>query len=224
MSTTTDGRSARWEAHRQQRRKELVEATLQAIRAHGASVGMDEIASVAGTSKTVFYRHFTDRSGLYRAVAARVDELVLRDVGKVLGQRLRGSTALSSLDEDPRALITAAVGAYLQLVERDPEVYRFIVSAPLVGAERSGDPAAEAAHATGHMSRQIGELIAAALVERGNDPAPARVWGLSLVGMVRAAADAWLDGELGDLDREALTDQLTDLAWGGARTAWRSRP
>lgn len=201
-----------------------MESTLHAIRAHGATVGMDEIAASAGTSKTVFYRHFSDRSGLYRAVAERVDELVLRDVGKVLGQRVRGGTELAGLDEEPRALIAAAVGAYLSLVERDPQVYRFIVSAPLVSGERSGDPAAEAAHATGHMSRQIGELIATALVERGNDPAPARVWGLSLVGMVRAAADAWLDGELGDLGREALTDQLTDLAWGGARTAWRSRP
>lgn len=223
MSTTTDGRSARWEAHRQKRRKELVESTLHAIRTHGASIGMDEIASFAGTSKTVFYRHFTDRSGLYRAVAERVDELILRDVGKVVGQRLRGTDGLSSLDEDPRSLVAAAVGAYLHLVERDPEVYRFIVSAPLVGAERAGNAAQAAADVTGRMARQMGELIAHALVDRGNDPAPARVWGLSLVGMVRAAADAWLDGQLGDVDRDALTVQLTELAWGGARIAWNPR-
>lgn len=221
MSTTTDGRSARWAEHRQRRRQELVEATLHAIRQHGAAVGMDEIAAVARTSKTVFYRHFTDRSGLYRAVAQRVDEFVLRDVGKVLGQRLRRGDELSSLDEEPRALITAAIGAYLDLVERDPEVYRFIISAPLVGGERTGNPALEAADATGRMARQIGDLIAAALVERGSDPAPARVWGVSLVGMVRAAADAWLDGQLGDLPRDTLTEQLTELAWGGAQIAWR---
>lgn len=223
MSTPTDGRSARWEAHRQQRRKELVESTLHAIREHGASVGMDEIAASAGTSKTVFYRHFTDRSGLYRAIAERVDELILRDVGTALGQQLRGTTALSTLDEDPRSLIAAAVGAYLHLVERDPEVYRFIVSAPLVGAERSGNAAEAAADVTGRMALQMGELIAHALVDRGNDPAPARVWGLSLVGMVRAGADAWLDGQLGELDRDGLTEQLTALAWGGARIAWHPR-
>ena len=53
----------------------LVESAIRTIRSRGAAVGMDELASDAGTSKTVFYRHFTDRRGLYQAVAARVDEL-----------------------------------------------------------------------------------------------------------------------------------------------------
>ena len=222
MSTTTDGRSARWEAHRRSRRRELVESALHSIRTHGATVGMDEIATTAGTSKTVFYRHFSDRAGLYRAVAERVDELILRDVGKVVGQSLR-DTDLTELDEEPRQLIAAAIEAYLALVERDPEVYRFIVSAPLVVADRTGNAAKVAADTTTKIARQMGDLIAAALVARGSDPAPAKVWGLSLVGMVRAAADAWLDGQLGDLGRPALTEQLTDLAWAGARTAWRPR-
>lgn len=219
VSTTTDGRSARWEGHRQQRRKELVESAIRAIRERGAGVGMDDIAAAAGTSKTVFYRHFTDRHGLYRAVAERVDELILRDVGKVLGRSLK-TNGLSDLDEDPRSLIAAAIGAYLHLVERDPELYRFIVAAPIVGAEKVGGAAQAAAEETGRMARQMGDLIGDALVARGSDPAPARLWGLSLVGMVRAAADAWLSGLAGDLDREALTDQLTQLAWGGVKVAW----
>jgi acetyl-CoA C-acetyltransferase len=38
-----DGRSSRWDRHRAQRRQELVEATLRAIRARGAGVGIDDI-------------------------------------------------------------------------------------------------------------------------------------------------------------------------------------
>lgn len=223
MSTTTDGRSARWEGHRQQRRKELVESAIRTIRARGAGVGMDDIAAAAGTSKTVFYRHFTDRRGLYRAVAERVDELILRDVGKVFGEG-RGSTGLSEIHQDPRSLISAAIGAYLHLVERDPELYRFIMAAPIVGAEKVAGAAEVAAEETGRMARQMGDLIGQALVARGHDPAPARVWGQSLVGMVRAAADAWLAGLASDLDREALTDQLTQLAWGGVKVAWSRTP
>ncbi len=223
MSTTTDGRSARWEAHRLQRRRELVESAIRTIRARGATVGMDEIATAAGTSKTVFYRHFADRQGLYRAVVERVDELIVRDVGKVLGQSLR-STPLTALDEDPRSLIAAAIGAYLQLVERDPELYRFIVSAPIVGGDRVESSAEAVADATGRIALQMGELIARALVAQGSDPSPAQVWGLSLVGMVRAAADAWLAGQLGDRDRDELTQHLTELAWGGARVAWTRSP
>ncbi len=224
VSTTTDGRSARWEVHRQQRRKELVESAIRTIRSRGAAVGMDEIAAGAATSKTVFYRHFTDRHGLYQAVAERVDELILRDIGTALGHggaRGEKGASLGVLDVDPRSVIRAAIDAYLMLVERDPELYRFIVSAPIVGSGKSGNAAEAVATATGKMAGQISELISAALVDRGADPAPARLWGQSLVGLVRAGADAWLAGSAGDFTREALTEQLTDLAWSGIKIAWK---
>lgn len=222
MSDTTDGRSARWEVHRQERRKALVESAIRTIRSRGATVGMDELAADAGTSKTVFYRHFTDRRGLYQAVAARVDELILRDIGKVLGRRTGGfGSGLDALDVDPRSVIHAAIDAYLQLVERDPKVYRFIVSAPIVGTSTGGNAAEVAASATGRMAGQISDLVAAALVERGNDPAPAMLWGQSMVGLVRAGADAWLAGTAGEVSREEVTAQLTDLAWSGLKIAWK---
>ena len=107
-----------------------MEATLRAIRQHGAGVGMDDIASAAGTSKTVFYRHFTDRSGLYAAVSERVDALILRDVTAALDADARGG--LAGVGGSPRRLIGEAIDAYLRLVEKDPEVYRFIVTAPLL--------------------------------------------------------------------------------------------
>ena len=181
---------------------------------------MDELAAEAGTSKTVFYRHFADRHGLYQAVAERVDELILRDIGTVLGASTKGG-GLSALDLDPRSVIHAAIDAYLRLVERDPELYRFIVSAPIVGTERSGDSAQAVASATGRIAGQISQLVSAALVDRGNDPAPASLWGQSLVGLVRAGADAWLAGLAGDFTREELTEQLTDLAWSGLKIAWK---
>ncbi len=225
MSTTTDGRSARWEEHRQERRRQLVESAIRTIRDRGATIGMDELAAAAGTSKTVFYRHFTDRSGLYRAVAARVDELILRDIRRVLGEQTADDhgARLSALDVDPRSVVHAAIDAYLRLVERDPEVYRFIVAAPIVGSGRGDNAAEVAASATGRIATQISDLVASALVHRGNDPAPAKLWGESLVGLVRAGADAWLAGVTGERTREEITEQLTELAWSGMATAW-SRP
>lgn len=220
VTNTTDGRSARWEVHRQERRKELVESAIRTIRSRGATVGMDELATDAGTSKTVFYRHFTDRQGLYQAVADRVDELILRDIGTVLGESTKGA-GLDAIDLDPRSVIGAAIDAYLRLVERDPELYRFIVSAPIVGTDKSGNAAEAVASATGRIASQISDLVSSALVDRGNDPAPARLWGQSLVGLVRAGADAWLAGLAGDFTREELTEQLTDLAWSGLKIAWK---
>lgn len=219
MRNSTDGRSARWEMHRQQRRKELVESAIRTIRSRGAGVGMDDLAAGAGTSKTVFYRHFTDRRGLYQAVADRVDELIIRDIGQVLGASTRGA-GLGALDLDPRSVIRAAIDAYLALVERDPELYRFIVSAPIVGSSSSGNAAEVVASATGKMAGQISELISTALVDRGNDPAPAMLWGQSIVGLVRAGADAWLAGLAGDFSREQVSEHLGDLAWSGIEIAW----
>ena len=221
MRTTTDGRSSRWELHRQQRRQELVESAIRTVRSRGATVGMDELAADAGTSKTVFYRHFTDRHGLYQAVADRVDELILRDIGHVIGQQEPSGGELRAIEVDQRSVINAAIDAYLHLVERDPELYRFIVSAPIVGTEKSGNAAEAVATATGKISGQISDLVSAALVDRGNDPAPARLWGQSLVGLVRAGADAWLAGLAGDFTRAELTDQLTELAWSGVKIAWK---
>ncbi|MGA8977740.1 MAG: TetR/AcrR family transcriptional regulator [Pedococcus sp.] len=212
MSTTTDGRSTRWDEHRTSRRRELVEATLRAIREHGAGVGMDDIAAAAGTSKTVFYRHFTDRSGLYAAVSASVDARILRDLGAAMGG---GSPDLASAGGSPRTVIAAAIESYLALVERDPEVYRFVVNAPLLDSPSGGDPALAV---TSHIADQMTDLIAAALTSVGRDPSAAPVWGVGVVGMVRAAADQWLTDPT--LSRGELTAHLTDLAWGGLSAAW----
>lgn len=219
MSTTTqpstpspDGRSTRWDQHRATRRRELVEATLRAIRRHGAGVGMDDIAAVAGTSKTVIYRHFTDRQGLYAAVCESVDALILHNLAEATGSRGADDP---SAEISPRALIAGAVDAYLTLVEKDPEVYRFVVTAPLLD-QTSGDPAATV---TDHIAAQMTAVIAEALSAAGRSTRPAPVWGAGLVGMVRAAADQWL-ADSSAMTREALTGHLTDLAWGGLSAAW----
>lgn len=213
VSTTTDGRSTRWDEHRATRRRELVEATLRAIRQHGASVGMDEIAATAGTSKTVFYRHFADRDGLYAAVSASVDALILRDLGQAVGA---AGDDLASAASAPRALVAGAIDAYLRLVEKDPEVYRFVVTAPLLDRRGTGDPAGRV---TSHIAGQMSALIAGALEAAGRDAAPAVVWGTGVVGMVRAVADEWLASS-DAMSRAQLTEHLTDLAWGGLRPAW----
>ncbi|WP_370893314.1 TetR family transcriptional regulator [Janibacter sp. GXQ6167] len=222
MSTPTDGRSARWEVHRQARRAELVESAIRAIREQGATVGMDDIAAAAGTSKTVFYRHFHDRFGLYRAIAERVDQLIMRDITSAVGgagaEGAPPSIAERMVARDPQELISGAISAYLRLVERDPEVYRFIVSAPIV--EKSAHAVDVAVCVTGQMAGQVGALISEALIASGSEVTRAQIWGQSLVGMVRAAADTWLAGAAGTMSREALTQHLADLAWSGLAAAW----
>ncbi|MDN5790393.1 MAG: TetR/AcrR family transcriptional regulator [Micrococcales bacterium] len=199
-ATARDGRHARWEHHRWERRTALIDAIIRAIREHGASVGMDDIAATAGTSKTVLYRYFEDKAGVYRAVADRIDERVLRHVGAALA----GSSAP---DGDPRELISSTVDAYLSLVESDTEVYRFVVARPLVDRPLADDPIG------GTVTRATG-LLESALGTGCVDPRHARVWAIALVGSVQAVADDWL-AAADRLPRAELAQILTQLAWTG---------
>ena len=233
-----DGRDTRWTQHRIDRRAELVESTLRAIRRHGAGVAMDDIAAEAGTSKTVIYRHFTDKAGLYVAVVASVDELILREitaaaggVGRVLpaeppshvlrdgrpddhgaGRPTKGRALVRS---ELRRLMSAVVDTYLRLVERDPEVYRFVVSRPLLDRPPEQDPVAGM---TSRIGDHVAGVIAAQLRSRDADPAPAAVWGQGVVGLIRAVTDHWL-AATDPLPRPALVALVTDLVCGGLDAA-----
>jgi len=174
---TTDGRDTRWAQHRITRRRELVEHALRAIRRYGPGVGMEEIATQAGTSKTVIYRHFGDRAGLYAAVAQAVHAYILADLLRAL--RFTDPADVGRLTAD-------LASAYLALVERDPEIYRFVMNPP------TAEPVDPAAGLTTLIGNRIEAAIAARLAEQGQDPAAAATWGHGLVGFVRAAADRWM--------------------------------
>lgn len=195
---STDGRNTRWDEHRVTRRRELVAEALRAIRKHGAGVGMDDIAAQAGVTKTVLYRHFGDRAGLYAAVVDSVHSYIHE-----------GLTAALQLTDaaDIGRLVTDIADAYLGLVERDPEIYRFVLDRPAPSASGVPDPA-------GPLPELIGAHVAQAIAEhldwRGIDNAVASTWGHGLVGFVRAAADQWMAYEP-ETPRAVVVERITRL-------------
>ena len=204
-----DRRDSRWDEHRRARRDQLVQATIAAVARHGAAVGMDEIAAEAGTSKTVVYRHFTDRSELYVAVCTRVAAELL--------PRLRDAVEGS---DEPREMVAAAIETYLTFIEADPELYRFVVHQQGPDRPADRDP-------VGSLSDLVGEQAAAivglALERSGRDARAAAPWGHGVVGMVRSAADWWLRAQR-PMPRSELTAHLTDLAWAGLSAVGTAGP
>ncbi|SNS97786.1 transcriptional regulator, TetR family [Geodermatophilus pulveris] len=196
QTPTRDRRDSRWDEHRRARREQLVDAAVAAVGRHGAGVGMEEIATAAGTSKTVVYRHFADRGELHVAVCARVADS--------LTARLRAATAGTT---GPHRMLAAAIETYLAFIEADPELYRFVVRTPAA----DGDPIAGLSTLVGE---QAAALVAVALERAGRDPAAALPWGHGLVGLVRSAADWWLQAGR-PVPRAELAAQLTDLTWSG---------
>ncbi len=195
-----DRRDSRWDEHRRARREQLVDATIAAVGRHGAGVGMEEIAAAAGTSKTVVYRHFADRTELHVAVCARV--------AANLTDRLHEALDTTT---DPRQMLTVAVETYLAFLEADLELYRFVVQGPPVGHPADSDPIANLSSLVGN---QAAALVALVLEQAGRDPAAALPWGHGLVGLVRSAADWWLQADR-PMPRVELAAHLTDLTWAG---------
>jgi AcrR family transcriptional regulator len=200
MAQSRDRRDSRWDAHRRVRRDQLVEATLVAVGKHGAGVGMDEIAAEAGTSKTVVYRHFTDRTELHVAVCTRVAARLL--------PKLRDAIGSSEL---PRQMLAAAIETYLAFLEADPELYRFLVHQQVLDRPADRDPIRNLSDLIGD---QAAAIVGPALERAGRDPRAAAPWGHGVVGMVRSAADWWLRADRPML-RTELAAHLTDLAWAG---------
>jgi AcrR family transcriptional regulator len=195
-----DGRAARWAEHRIARREELIDAAVAAVNEFGVDVGMDQIAAAAKTSKPVIYRYFADKSELYRAIGERVIAQIVRTLHEV------PSTA------NPQALLHASIDAYLQLLEDNPQLFRFITQNRLLDPARPGEPTPT------EFSGPVSDILTLALGEQlrsiGLDPAGARPWGVAVVGFIRAASLWWLDSPE-TMNRAQLTEYLAALLWGG---------
>ena len=195
---TTDGRRGRWAGHREQRRAELTDAAIEAIRRLGPDVGMDAIAAHAGVSKPVLYRYFADKSQLWLAVGQRASAMVLDAI----------VPAVAAVRED-RAAIGAAVDAYLGHIAADTNLYRFVVHQPEISRHRDVVTDVVDTVASG-LARILGDRLRA----RGLDSGAALPWSYGVVGYVQAVGDWWLRQQQ-PISREALGDYLTTFLWSG---------
>jgi AcrR family transcriptional regulator len=176
----------------------MVQAAIDAVRTHGSGASVAEIAAMAGITKPVLYRHFTDRADLQRAVGQRAVEMLMERMGPEMDP-----------GREPPQLIRGVIDAFLAGIEDEPQLWRFVVHHPIeraAGAEVADDAREQIARA---LAMIIGERLRAA----GLDSGGAEAWAHGLVGMVESAGDWWLERRT--MSRDALTDYLTTLIWGG---------
>jgi AcrR family transcriptional regulator len=184
-------------ARRAQRRADLVQAAIQAVRRIGAAVSVADIAAAAGITKPILYRHFTDRADLQAAVGEQAAAVLLARVSDELGR-----------DRSPVEQTRAVIDVVLACVEEDPELWRFVTHR----SARSVD-----APIVDHLRGRIAQLLATVLRDemrlRGLDSGGVEVWAHGLVGMVHSTAEWWLDHRT--ISRATLADDLAALAWSG---------
>jgi AcrR family transcriptional regulator len=197
------GRPEPTEEEREARRTALLDAAVGAIRKHGPDASMEDLAKAAGVTKPILYRHFGHRDGLTTALATRF--------AKGLEETLTTAMAAGSA---PRETLEKTIDAYLAFVERDPEVYRFLVRRLLVhDQQRSGTGDLT----VGNFLRQVGDQVALVLGEQLRaadlDSGGAEPLAHGLVGLVHAAGDWWLERRT--MPRATLVAYVVDLLWGG---------
>ena len=186
----------------QQRRRMLLDAAIEVVREQGPRASMEAMAAAGGVTKPILYRHFGDRAGLVAAIG----EAFLNDLGEAIGGALRQHGGSGD-----GAVLSAAVDAYLALIERDTELYRFLVQQDArLGAERTSAFVA-------NVIEQVTVLVEAGLQAAGRSPQPAELWAVGIVGMVHAAGDWWAERRT-TMDRATVVDELTGLLWNGLAT------
>ncbi|KAA8957716.1 TetR/AcrR family transcriptional regulator [Mycobacterium sp.] len=214
-SAKTDGRKRRWHQHKVDRRNELIDGTIEAIRRRGRFVSMDEIAGEIGVSKTVLYRYFVDKNDLTTAVMMRFAQKTL----------IPNMAAALSSNLDGFELTREIIRVYVETVAAEPEPYRFVM------ANSSASKSKVIADSERIIARMLAVMLRRRMLQAGMDVGGVEPWAYHIVGGVQLATHSWLlDPRMSTAD---LIDYLTMLSWsalcgivevGGSLEKFRGQP
>lgn len=163
------------------------------VRREGPYASMEQIAAECGITKPILYRHFGDRQGLIMALA----EGFVSDLIAGLAPSLVST-------EPPRRLLERTIDAYLALIERDTNLYRFLST--------HADPGKRDL-LTALIAEEVAIVFERILATFGLDPSDGKPWAYGVVGMVYLAGDWWVEDR--PIPRAQLVDRLTTLLWSG---------
>ena len=215
VTVKTDGRKRRWHQHKVERRNELVDGTIEAIRRLGRYLSMDEIAAEIGVSKTVLYRYFVDKNDLTTAVMMRFTQTTL----------IPNMAAALSSNLDGIDLTREVIRVYVETVADEPEPYRFVM------ANSSASKSKVIADSERIIARMIAVMMRRRMQQAGMDTGGVEPWSYLIVGGVQLATHSWMSDPR--MSREELIDYLTMLSWsalcgivqvGGSLEKFREEP
>jgi AcrR family transcriptional regulator len=188
-----DGRRLRWTEHRAQRRDAFVAAGVAAVDQFGPSASAEQIAAVAGVSRTVLYRYFRDREDLRTAIADQVVRAVVDSVLPKLAIRPSAT---------PHEIIRSAIDVIMGWLDEHPNLYYFL---------RSRRTGASLDSVEGTLADNVAALLKTMMVLFGIQSEQAEPGAYGIVGFVEAVGSWWLEHRTISLD--LATDQITMGVW-----------
>jgi AcrR family transcriptional regulator len=190
---SSDGRRLRWTEHRAQRRAGFVAAGVTAVDRFGPAASAEQIADVAGVSRTVLYRYFRDREDLRRAIADQIVQAVLQSVQPKL---------TLTPETTPREIITAAVGEIAGWLDEHPNLYHFL---------RSRRTGASLDSVESTLADNVAALLKLVMIALGIGDEVAEPGAYGLVGFVESAGAWWLEHRT--LSRERFVTIVSSGVW-----------
>lgn len=195
MAAKTDGRKRRWHQHKVDRRNELVDGTLVAIRNRGRFLSMDEIATEIGVSKTVLYRYFVDKNELTTAVMMRFAQSTL----------IPNLAAALAAERDGFDLVREIIRVYVETVAAEPEPYQFVM------ANNSASKSKVIADSERIIARMLAVMLRRRMKAAGMDVGGVEPWAYLMVGGVQLATHSWMSDQR--MTSDELIDYLTMMSW-----------
>jgi AcrR family transcriptional regulator len=185
------------------RREELLDAADRVVRRDGVKTSVALIAKEAGVTKPIIYRYFADLDELHQALAARYKAKLNRWM--VQAREIHA-------DLDRRGRYSAVIDAYFEAVERQPNLFRFLLRA----GGNAGDQSSGLSWFTQYWARDLARYY---VLESGAPQDAARTTAMSfgMVGALEAGAGWWLEEGLktGSVPRSVVVEAITDLLISG---------
>jgi len=178
-------------------RAQLLEAAERLIRAEGADVTMQAIAAEATVTKPILYRSVGDKDALVAALAER------------LVDRINAAAAAAMAKaSSPRDGLRGLVGACMDVVDADPNLYLFVTA-----GGSNDDRLSQALRLADRSAVPMAAQLAAQRAAAGLDPRVALTWAYGVIGALQLVSLWWLRDRSSSSDE--LADRLTELLWSG---------
>ncbi|HWD52565.1 MAG TPA: TetR/AcrR family transcriptional regulator [Acidimicrobiales bacterium] len=178
-----------------------MDATIRAVHRLGPSASMGDIAAEANLTKPVVYACFESKAGLGRALMEHYLVQIRREAMIAMGS-----------ERDQRAMVRAIVSPLVAFVEREPDIYRFLIIA--LGTCASS-VSASLFGPLDMLADQLSLGFDAVFKRRGTDPRPAEMLAYSVLAAAFASVEWWDRRTPRQTSAEEISQWISDFICGG---------
>jgi AcrR family transcriptional regulator len=211
QSGARDGRQARWDHHKEERRQQIIDAAIAVVEESGpgAEIHVQQIAERAGLSRTVVYRHFEDRADLDRAVQTRI----LDGFWAELMPRI-------TLDGTVPDIIERAVGTYVAWAVAHPALHQLADHDVTTSGTRQDGTSGPLEEGLARLAGQIAQVVHVGALALGGelsdeDRASLDPLAYGMVGAVFSSVRRWLTHPDPTLTPEKVVTLVSQTLWFG---------